>query len=68
MARITVYLRNGREFDFETASLAPGDIKLTKDGKILSINAGKKDNGISLMYVDCAEVIAITRDTRKDDV
>lgn len=62
MARITLYMRNTKEVDFETAVFKP----VIKDGKIVSAEYFRKDNGMSLMYVDWSEVIAVTRDSRKD--
>lgn len=64
MARVTIYLRNGREVDFDTAN-----IKVTVDaitGKVTKLDWFKKDNGMSLLYVDPTEIAAITRDTSKN--
>lgn len=65
MARITLYLRNGKEIDFETQVFKP--IVDPKTGKLTGAEYNKKDRGISLMFADWSEVAAITRDTRKDD-
>lgn len=68
MARVTIFLRNGKEFDFETASITNIQTKLDGAGlRVTGFDAPKKDNGLSLMFVDYSEIIAITRDTRKDD-
>jgi DNA-binding transcriptional regulator WhiA len=64
MARVTIYLRNGREVDFDTAS-----IKVTTNATndtITKLEYFKKDNGMSLLFVDPREIVAITRDTTKN--
>lgn len=62
MARVTLFMRNGKEVDFESASFKP----VIKDGKLTGAEYFKKDNGMSLLFADWSEVIAVTRDTRKD--
>lgn len=64
MARVTLYLRNGKEVDFETATFKP---TLGPDNKLVGAEYTKKDKGMSLMFADWSEVVAITRDTRKDE-
>lgn len=64
MARVTLYMKNTKEIDFETQTFKPN---LNAAGKITGAEYNKKDNGVSLMYVDWNEVIAVTRDTRKDE-
>lgn len=64
MARVTLYMKNAKEIDFETQVFKP---TFNAAGKITGAEYNKKDNGVSLMYVDWTEVIAVTRDTRKED-
>lgn len=67
MARITIILKNGREADFDTASFK---VRTSKDAngnpRITELEYFKKDNGVSLLFVDYSEIAAITRDTTKD--
>lgn len=66
MARVTVYLRNGKEFDFECSQFSEQHFKVSNN-KLTELKPMKKDNGLSLMFIDPTEVVAIVRDTRKDD-
>lgn len=68
MARVTIYLRNGREFDFESATLRV-DTKPDSTGRdvVTNLEYNRKDNGQSLMFIDKREIAAIVRDTRKQD-
>lgn len=65
MARITLHMRNGKEIDFESAIFKPLLDQAT--GRILGAEFFKKDNGVSLLYADWTEVLAVTKDTRKDE-
>lgn len=64
MARVTLYLRNTSQVDFETATFKP---LVNKEGKLVGAEYNRKDKGMSLMFADWSEVAAITRDTRRDD-
>lgn len=63
MSRITLYMRNTKEIDFESAVFKP----TIKDGKLVGAEFYKKDRGVSLLFADWTEVIAVTRDSRKDE-
>lgn len=71
MARFTIYLENGKEIDFESATLKinnnvpKGTIDASSTIKSLEYNM--KDNGMSLLFVKLDTIVAITRDTRKED-
>lgn len=68
MPRFTIHLRNGKELDFESAQ-----VKFTpqvdESGKhyIADAEWARKDHGLSLIFCDWTEVVAMTRDTRRDD-
>lgn len=64
--RVTLYMKNGQQIDFETATLKVND-KAKTTGTIKTLEYNMKDKGMSLAYVNLDEIIAITRDTRKDE-
>lgn len=57
MMKVTVYLKNGRDFSFQTSHF---EIKKTVTGEMASIGWNQSETGISLKYLDLSEVIAIT--------
>lgn len=63
MARITIILKNGREADFDSSAFK----LIVKDGKITSAEWARKDKGMSLLYADWSEVVAVTRDTSREE-
>lgn len=68
MPRFTIHLRNGRELDFESATVKL-QTNTDESGKhyISDADIARKDNGLSLIFCDWTEVVALTRDTRRDD-
>lgn len=61
-------MKNGKEIDFETATFKVNErASLTGTDPIRTLTYNMKDNGLSLVYVNLSEVIAITRDTRKEE-
>lgn len=70
MATVTLLFRNGKTLDFETANCK---ITSTKHDKTTGTNIitdmewFKKDNGLSLLFVDYSEIICVIRDTKKQE-
>lgn len=60
--RFTITLSTGREVDFESSNV---EIEVTA-GKVTKLVAAKKDNGLSLLFVDKSLIASIVRDSRKD--
>lgn len=64
--RVSIILRSGRVVDFETNKLV---IRTTTDKQgrdiISELDYFRKDNGLSLMFVDKSAIEAIVRDTTK---
>lgn len=69
MARFTLYMRNGRMVEFESASvkLTTKHDKSTGRHIVTDMEYFKKDGGISLIFADYAEIESITRDTTRND-
>lgn len=68
MATITIMLKNGKEFDFDTSLFkVNGASKAQGVKKITSLEWNMKDKGRSLVFVDTDEIAAIVRDTRTSD-
>lgn len=64
--RVSIILRSGKIVDFETNKLVIRQTT-TKDGRdiVSELDYFRKDNGLSLMFVDKSEIAAIVRDTTK---
>lgn len=64
--RVSIILRSGRVVDFETNKLV---IRVAEDKNgrnvVSELEYFRKDNGLSLMFVDKSEIAAIVRDTTK---
>lgn len=64
--RVSIILRSGRVVDFETNKLViRSDTDKQGRNVVTELEYFRKDNGLSLMFVDKSEIAAIVRDTTK---